>query len=185
MTVSELRRLAPADAALFREIRLEGLEGDPDAFGSTFEDENAQPLAFFEQRLGNSAVFGAFRGPELLGIAGFRVQPGPKHAHKGLLWGMYVRPTARRTGTGRKLVEAVIEHARGRVELLQLTVISDNQPARRLYASLGFEEYGIERRAAKYRGMYHDDVLMAKMLAIDPGPGTAADSAARGGGAAA
>ena len=167
MTVSELRRLAPADAALFREIRLEGLEGDPDAFGSTFEDENAQPLAFFEQRLGNSAVFGAFRGPELLGIAGFRVQPGPKHAHKGLLWGMYVRPTARRIGIGRKLVEAIIAHARRHVELLQLFVIADNTPARRLYASLGFVEYGVEHHATKYRGQYHDDVLMALPLTAD------------------
>lgn len=170
----ELRRLTPVDAALFREIRLEGLERDPGAFSSTFEDESTQPLSFFEQRLGSSAVFGAFRGMELLGVAGFRVQPGPKHGHKGLLWGMYVRPAARQTGIGRKLVEAVIEHARGEVELLQLSVISDNQPARRLYAKLGFEEYGIERRAAKYRGEYHDDVLMAKTLTTDSGPDTAA-----------
>ena len=175
----ELRRLASADASLFREIRLEGLERDPDAFSSTFELETAQPLSFFEQRLGNSAVFGAFRGPELLAVAGFRIQLGPKHAHKGLLWGMYVRPEARQTGIGRKLVQAVIAHARGQVELLQLTVISDNQPARRLYASLGFEEYGIEPRAAKYRGRYHDDVLMAKMLVLDSG----ADTDAQGGGA--
>jgi RimJ/RimL family protein N-acetyltransferase len=171
----ELRRLAPADAAAFREIRLEGLQHDPDAFSSTFEDERAQPLSFFEQRLIDSAVFGAFRGPELLGVAGFRVQPGPKHGHKGLLWGMYVRPAARQTGIGRRLVEAVIAHARGEVELLQLSVISDNRPARRLYASLGFEEYGIERRAAKYRGEYHDDVLMAKALA-DLGENAAAHS---------
>jgi ribosomal protein S18 acetylase RimI-like enzyme len=169
----ELRRLASADASLFREIRLEGLERDPDAFSSTLELETAQPLSFFEQRLGNSAVFGAFRGPELLAVAGFRIQPGPKHGHKGLLWGMYVRPEARQTGIGRQLVQAVIAHARGQVELLQLTVISDNQPARRLYASLG-----IEPRAAKYRGRYHDDVLMAKMLVLESG----ADIDAQGGG---
>ena len=87
---------------------------------------------------------------------------------------MYVRPGARQTGIGRKLAEAVIEHARRQVELLQLSVVSDNQAARRLYASLGFEEYGIEPRAAKYRGKYHDDVLMTKMLTIDPASGTAA-----------
>ena len=179
LTRIELRRLSPADAALFREIRLEGLKRDPGAFSSTFEDESAQPLAFFEQRLGTSAVFGAFRGEELLGVAGFRVQPGPKHGHKGLLWGMYVRPAARRTGLGRKLVEAVVEHAHGQVELIQLSVISDNRPARQLYASLGFEEYGIEPRAAKYRGEYHDDVLMAKMLVLESRP----DTAAPGGGA--
>ena len=108
----ELRPLSPADAAHFREIRLEGLAQDPDAFSSTYESESAQPLSFFADRLDRSTVFGAFRGSELLGVAGFAVQQGPKHAHKGLLWGMYVRPQARQTGIARKLAEAVIEHAR-------------------------------------------------------------------------
>jgi RimJ/RimL family protein N-acetyltransferase len=175
----ELRRLSPDDAALFREMRLEGLQRDPDAFSSTFEIESEQPLAFFAERIGRSTVFGAFHGPELLGVAGFIVQPGPKHAHKGLLWGMYVRPHARQAGLGRRLIEAVVEHASQHVELIQLSVVSENQPARRLYASLGFEEYGIDRRGAKYRGRYHDDVLMAKLLM----PGTGQDTVARTGGA--
>jgi ribosomal protein S18 acetylase RimI-like enzyme len=166
----ELRRLSPADAPLFREIRLEGLRHDPDAFASTFENESDQPLSFFADRLARSAVLGAFRGPELLGIAGFLVQQGPKHAHKGTLWGMYVRPAARREGVGRRLVEGVIDYARTQVELIDLRVINENPAARRLYAGLGFEEYGLEKRAAKYQGRYHDDVLMAKMLEPSPGP---------------
>jgi ribosomal protein S18 acetylase RimI-like enzyme len=165
-----IRRLSPEEAALFREIRLEGLRRDPDAFSSTFEEESEKPLAFFADRLAASSVFGAFRNTELLGVAGFYVQPGPKHGHKGTLWGMYVRPQARRTGTGGKLVAAVVEHARGRVEQIQLTVISKNLAARRLYERFGFEEYGVEKRAARYRGIYHDDVLMAKMLVPDTEP---------------
>ena len=167
-----VRCLAPSDAALFREIRLEGLCREPDAFSSTFEDESEQPLSFFAERLADSAVFAAFRGAESLGIAGFFVQHGPKHRHKGMLWGMYVRPDARGAGVGAMLVEAVIEHARGRVELIQLRVISENGGARRLYARFGFEEYGLEKYAAKYRGRYHHDVLMAKMLVspAEPSP---------------
>ncbi len=80
---------------------------------------------------------------------------------------MYVRPGARRTGVGRRLVQAVIDQGRTEVELVQLTVIAENQAARRLYARLGFEEYGVEKRAAKYQGQYHDDVLMAKMLVLE------------------
>jgi ribosomal protein S18 acetylase RimI-like enzyme len=172
----ELRRLSPADAPLYREIRLEGLRQDPDSFSSTFEIESTQPLSFFSDRLAGAAVFGAFRGAELLGIAGFVVQQGPKHAHKGTLWGMYVRPAARRAGVGRRLVEAVIDHARTQVELIQLRVVSDNRAARRLYARLGFEEYGVEKRAAKDQGRYHDDVLMAKMLVLDWEPSPAPTS---------
>ena len=43
---------------------------------------------------------------------------------------MFVRPHARGAGIGRRLVEAVIVRARQSVEILQLTVISDNAPAR-------------------------------------------------------
>ena len=165
----QIRRLMPADAALYREIRLAGLKCDPAAFGSTFETENAQPLTSFAARLGSSAVFGAFDRCDLAGIAGFVIRRGAKEAHKGLLWGMYVRPHARKAGVGRKLVEAVIDFAREHVELLQLTVVSDNQRARRLYASLGFVEYGIEKNSLKQDGRYFDEILMAMDLVSDFG----------------
>jgi RimJ/RimL family protein N-acetyltransferase len=156
-----LRALSPGDAALYRDIRLEALADSPDAFSSTLEAERDRALDAFATRLADSWVVGAFSGGELAGVAGFYVQPGPKHAHKGMLWGMFVRPAYRNAGIGRVLVEAVIAHARERVELLQLFVIADNLPARRLYQALGFVEYGVERHATKYRGVYHDDVLMA------------------------
>jgi RimJ/RimL family protein N-acetyltransferase len=164
---AKVRRLLPADAALYRDIRLDALQQDPEAFGSTYETESVQPLTWFADRLDGAAVFGAFDGPELLGIAGLFIQQGRKHAHKGTLLGMYVRPSARRAGVGRLLVEAVIEHARRHVELIQLSVVVGNEQARRLYASLGFVEYGIEKHALKQDGRYWDEVLMAKSLLSD------------------
>jgi RimJ/RimL family protein N-acetyltransferase len=163
----DLRRLGPEDAAAYREIRLEALADSPHNFSSTLESEQDQPLDRFAARLADDLVLGAFSGLRLIGVAGFYVQPRPKHRHKGMLWGMYVRPDHRTAGIGRKLVEAVIAHARRHVELLQLFVIADNMPARRLYANLGFVEYGIERNATKYQGQYHDDVLMALPLVGD------------------
>lgn len=160
----QVRRLTTADAGLYRSIRLEALKQTPEAFGSTFESESAQPLTWFADRLRRSAVFGAFRGAELLGVAGFFAQMGQKEAHKGVLWGMYVRAAARGVGVGRGLIETVVEYARPCVELIQLTVVSNNEQARRLYASLGFVAYGIEKNALKEGGRYFDEVLMAKAL---------------------
>ena len=162
-----LRRLGAEDASGYREIRLEALADSPHAFSSTLESEQGQPLDRFAARRADDFVLGAFSGPHLIGVAGFYVQAKPKHRHKGMLWGMYIRPSHRAAGIGRKLVEGIIAHARQQVELLQLFVISDNLPARRLYASLGFVEYGIERNATKYHGEYHDDVLMALPLMVD------------------
>jgi RimJ/RimL family protein N-acetyltransferase len=160
----QTRRLTPADASLFRDIRLEGLRCSPEAFGSTFEAENAQPLTFFSERLCGSASFGVFHDSELVGIAGLLIREGQKEAHKGLLVGMYVRPSARKAGVGRRLVETILEFAGDRVELIQLSVVSDNEQARRLYERLGFLEYGIEKKALKQDGRYYDEVLMAKDL---------------------
>jgi ribosomal protein S18 acetylase RimI-like enzyme len=162
-----LRRLAAEDAALYRDIRLEGLVDSPHAFASTLESEQNEPLDRFAGRLADSFVVGALAGQRLVGVAGFYIQPKPKHMHKGMLWGMYVRREARQAGIGRLLVEAIVEHARHHVELLQLVVVADNAPARRLYAGLGFVEYGLERHATKYRGRYHDDVLMALPLVVE------------------
>ena len=162
-----IRRLAhdnAADVALYRDIRLEALRNSPEAFGSAFEAENAQPITWFADRLGSSTVLAAFQGAALVAMAGFAIQPGPKRAHKGLLWGMYVRPTARQAGVGRQLVEAICDLARRHVELIQLTVVHDNARARQLYASLGFVDYGLERQALKHNGRYYDEVLMAKDL---------------------
>jgi RimJ/RimL family protein N-acetyltransferase len=164
-----IRQLTPGDAALYRSIRLEGLKESPEAFGSTFDAEFTKPLAWFFDRLSSSVVFGAIRDAKLLdakilGVAGFAVRDGEKEAHKGLLWGMYVRPDARGAGVARRLVEAVIAYARPHVELIQLSVVVGNEQARRLYARLGFVEYGIERNSLKHDGRYYDEILMAMEL---------------------
>jgi RimJ/RimL family protein N-acetyltransferase len=160
----QISRLGPSDAALYREIRLEALKRNPEAFGSTFEKENAQSLSWFEAVVVRADIFGAFLDGALVGIAGYAAQEGSKQAHKALLWGMYVRAAGRNLGLGERLVAAVLEHARGHVEIVQLTVVSENVAARRLYGAMGFVEYGYEKRALKQDGRYYDEVLMAKFL---------------------
>lgn len=159
-----VRMLGPKDVAAFRDIRLEALRSSPEAFGSTYERESAQPQEFFLQRLAGSTVFGGFEGQVLLGMAGFKQEEGLKERHKAMLWGMYVRPAARGTGLSRRLVDAVLDHARGRVEQVTLAVVADNEGARRLYAAAGFVEYGLQPESLKQDGRYCDERLMALRL---------------------
>jgi RimJ/RimL family protein N-acetyltransferase len=159
-----IRPLCADEAALYRDIRLEGLRLHPEAFGSAFEQETAESLPFFEQRLTGNTIFAGFHDQEVLGVAGFMPEPGLKRAHKGHLWGMYVRPAARGTGLAPQLVEAVLEFAKDRVELVQLSVVSGNAPAHRLYVSHGFAPYGLEERSLKVDGRYLDEVHMVKRL---------------------
>jgi ribosomal protein S18 acetylase RimI-like enzyme len=163
----EIRLLTPGEAALYRDIRLEALKRDPDAFSSTFERENAMPLKWFEERIVNGNVFGAFAGGALVGVAGYWRQEGAKVRHKAGLWGMYVRPAARGSGLVERLVEAVAGHAFGRVELLLLSVASDNEAAIRLYRKTGFSEYGREMKALKDGERYFDEILMVRFRGRD------------------
>lgn len=156
----QVRRLGVDDAALYRDIRLDGLRHNPEAFGSTFDRESAEPLSWFEDRVENHPVFGAFRGDALVGIAGLMFHQG-KRAHIAMVWGMYVRPDARNHGIAGRLVETLLDHARARVEVVQLAVIVENIAARRVYERAGFVSYGVEKKALKQDGGYFDEVLMA------------------------
>jgi ribosomal protein S18 acetylase RimI-like enzyme len=140
---------------------LEALKANPELLRSTFELEDKLDVAWFAGRLEDAHVMGAFRDGELVGTAGFSIQQGQPNAHKGRLWGMYVRSNSRNLGVGRLLLSAVLDVARENVELIQLSVVRENRPARRLYESAGFLEFGVETKASKYADKYYDEALMA------------------------
>ena len=156
-----IRRLRSDDATSFKAIRLEALRASPELLRSTFESEDKLDVAWFAGRLEDAHIVGAFREGELVGTAGFAVQQGQPNAHKGRLFGMYVRSNSRNLGIGRLLLRAVLEVARENVELVQLSVVKGNGPAQRLYESAGFREFGVETKASKYGDKYYDETLMA------------------------
>src|SRR5262249_41582277 len=119
--------------------------------------------------LETNTVFGGWvNSSPLVGVASFRVHDAAKLRHKGVLWGMYVRPEARGTGLAAALVQGVVEHAATLVEKVCLTVVTSNAAARRLYSAAGFKEYGLERRSLKVGSDYYDEMLMA--LPLEPRP---------------
>jgi ribosomal protein S18 acetylase RimI-like enzyme len=167
-----VRRLGPDDAAAFRAVRLEALRLHPDHFGASFEEEAALDEAEFARRLGAAppaAVLGAFHGGALAGIAGLMVFGAARLRHKGLVWGVHVRPAARRGGLGRALMAGLAAQARAHgIEQLQLGVAVDNAPARALYAACGYVPYGLEPAALRLGpGRYIDEVLMLRDLRLD------------------
>ena len=158
-----LHRLTAADAAAYRDLRLQGLHDHPEAFGASWADEAARPLPWFADRLDRNAVFGADGADGgLAGVAGLVIPESPKLRHKGTLWGMFVRPEAQGAGLGRVLVAGVLAHAGTVVEEVQLTVGACNEAAVRLYSGAGFRTYGRELRALKLDGRYYDSLLMAR-----------------------
>jgi GNAT superfamily N-acetyltransferase len=153
----------PDDAQAFQALRLEALASSPEAFGSSHEEEASLSLDTIRSRIsvsGPNAIFGAFAGERLVGMAGFAVYERVKASHKGVMWGVYVQPNWRGHGLGRKLVQCVIDQASRHVIILEAAVGLTNESARRTYHSLGFKPYGIERKALRVGDVFYDEELL-------------------------
>jgi RimJ/RimL family protein N-acetyltransferase len=171
-TTVSIRLLEPSDAQAYRDLRLEALRSSPEAFGSSYEEEAPLALETIEARIPSSApnaIFGAFADTALVGMAGFAVYDRMKARHKGVMWGVFVKPEWRGQRVGKALVQRVIDHAARHVIMLEAAVGITNESARRTYHSLGFKPYGIERKAIRVGDTFYDEELLYLDL---PQPGS-------------
>jgi ribosomal protein S18 acetylase RimI-like enzyme len=157
-----VRRLGAADMAAWRALRLEGLAAHPLAFGGDTAEEAALTDSDWLARIEGRPVFGAFIGDTLVGTASLAVRQGRKNAHIGELVGMYVSQEGRGRGVGRALITAVLDAARGVVEVVQLGVGIHNAPAIALYLAMGFRAFAVEEDALRVDGVVVDEVLMRR-----------------------
>mgnify|MGYP005749085383 CR=1 FL=1 len=166
----KIRILTEEDVSKYQVCRLNALKTNPEAFSSTYEREAAFSIETVKERINPTSdkfVLGAFDNKEtLVGIVTFFRETGLKTKHKANVYGMYVAPEARGKGVAKHLMQELINKAKeiDGVEQLLLTVVQDNVSAKKLYNSLGFEVYGVERNALKVNGEYLDEDWMVLFL---------------------
>jgi ribosomal protein S18 acetylase RimI-like enzyme len=138
----DVHSVRPDEWRELRDLRLRALTEDVTAFGDTLEkarargDDEWRRYADDGERL---VTFVATRDAKFVGMSRGRVLEG---ADAGL-YGMWVAPTARRGGVGRRLVVAVLDWARTQgVARVVLDVAEERPAARALYAACGFVETG-------------------------------------------
>ena len=102
-----IRPLTPDDAATYHALRLEALAAEADSFVTTVEEQAGRSLEQVAKTLAETTVFGAFIDGELVGTAGYARNTPAKEAHKGLVWGMYLRASARGGGLAGALLDTV------------------------------------------------------------------------------
>ncbi len=131
------------DWEVYRNIRIEALTKNPEAFGSTLAEALSKPDEYWQSRLAREDLFivlaradNSLEGAK--SITGARIEEG--------VWkiiAVYTRPEFRRQGLAEKVLREVLNEIKrrgGSKVTLNVTARTEQEAARAVYKKLGFKE---------------------------------------------
>jgi ribosomal protein S18 acetylase RimI-like enzyme len=159
-----VRQLTAADAALFRDLRLEALQAAPTAFSSSYQEESSRTVGDYARIAETSRIFAVFADDVAVGLAALRVLEWRNVRHRGEIWGMYVRESHRGGGAAAALMDGLLAAAAALVSQVELNVVADNARAVAYYERHGFAEIGRIPTAARDGGNLIDEIMMFRRV---------------------
>lgn len=114
----------------------------------------------------NSIMLVATHDDKIIGMLGFHGSRFRKNKHTGI-FGISIHPLTRNEGIGKILITTLLIWAKEHpiIERVELSAFSHNDNGLHLYRSLGFEEEGRKKKAAKLKdGSYVDMILMNQFV---------------------
>lgn len=161
-----IRQLQAADAADYRELRLEALEKCPEAFSSSMAEDEGLPIGRYEAAINSNVILGGFRNAHLEGVIAITRPNYVKMRHRASIAGIYVRENLRGTGLADDLIKAAKKFAGDGIEMINFRIPETSAQAVALCQRSGFEQVGTEYHAIRLEdGRYVDQILMSCRLA--------------------
>lgn len=155
MDVVDVLVLAADDWKLWRRLRRQALADAPAAFGSTLAEWSGEGDT--EQRWRARLTSAGLNLVLLVGIESVGMVSALEVDADGEveLISLWVAPAGRRRGVGDEAVRRVVSWATDRraARAVGLSVKADNEPARRLYERLGFQDIGVSPQDPSERRM--------------------------------
>jgi ribosomal protein S18 acetylase RimI-like enzyme len=156
--------LGPQDWRDLRAIRLEALRSDPAAYSSTYAETLTRPDEHWRQRLANDQCvhLHARARSRPVGMVGGYLGSDEGDDRVAVVFGMYVTREHRGQGIGRLLLTALIDRlaAFPQITTIRLGVTETQEPARRLYESVGFQVIGTAEEGIVVDGRRYDELIM-------------------------
>ena len=160
----QVEKLTPDRWKDCRELRLEALQNDPLAFGSSYEEEKFITQDEWKRRIQN-ALF-ALSNDKPIGMIVYIINNRIKTKHIAHIFGAYIKKDYRGQGFGKKLIESALQMIQDdeNVSKIKLTVNAEQKAAIKLYKTYGFELVGRLRQELKVANKFYDELIMERLL---------------------
>jgi ribosomal protein S18 acetylase RimI-like enzyme len=160
----QIRKISDGEMDLFRQIRLEALKNEPDAFASIYEDWVRFSDAEWRKRM-TIPIFVAFAETRPIGLMALKQLQQSRMRHRATLTMVYVNKCFRGAGLANALLDTAIRYAKEiGIRQIELGARADRTAAIRFYKRAGFEVIGTVPQGYIEDGLEFGEILMAKRL---------------------
>jgi ribosomal protein S18 acetylase RimI-like enzyme len=143
---------------------LEALRSEPAAYSSSYEETLVRPDEHWRQRLANdrSVHLLARAQSRPIGMVGGYLGSDKGDDSVAVVFGMYVASEHRGQGVGRLLLTSLIDRLSTfpHITTIRLGVTETQEPARRLYESVGFQVVGKTEEGIVVDDRQYDELIM-------------------------
>jgi ribosomal protein S18 acetylase RimI-like enzyme len=152
-------KLSPDEWQKYREIRLLALKSDPNAFGSSYEEEINLTESEWRKRI--HAMWFAKSDGNIVGLIGLLQRENVASKHCGYIISLWVKKEFRGRGIAKSLIQKLKEISPNLgIRKLSLQVSTTQTGAKKIYQDLGFQEAGTLKQNLLKDGVYLDEYLM-------------------------